>query len=81
MSDSPTCNDCKYRRFVKKGNECRRHAPTRIGVDVVRNEKISEKDNILLFRAIWPVVGINDWCGEREGRLTRDDNLDDNDND
>lgn len=54
------CNNCKY----CMDETCRRHSPR-----ILYGQIETEPDgyvNVPLDAGVWPVVELNDWCGEHE---------------
>ena len=56
-----SCETCKYSFTLGTGLHCRRNPPT--GAVLVKNDA-DGKPKIDGCVSIWPVVGIDQWCGE-----------------
>ena len=56
-----SCSTCRFFEPGDPDGECRRHAPR---VQFERNYNIPKKQWLRSAYAIWPLVDLDDWCGE-----------------
>lgn len=62
-----SCQDCFFFDSIDSDTGlCRRHAPTRLRIDVIGRRKADQDEESYRDRTegVWPIVFPADWCGD-----------------